>query len=114
MIGAPVPLRAPEALRARVLARAREAAATASRPSSSDRIWFSRRWRLAWAGAVLVLMVLEALPMGESDSRGATAQAPLRESVAAARALGLGDDGWIGGHVVTDTDSPRQLVEEAL
>ena len=111
------PPRASEALRARVLSRAREAAAHAVRPSRVDRIWYSKGWRLAWVGALAALILLEALSVRISDSADrAAASRPVSvpESAAAAEALGLPSHRFLGDRVVASDDIGKEAAVEDL
>jgi len=102
----------PGALRASVLARAREAAASSPAPSRADRIFYSRGWRLAWAAAIAALALVEAVSL--RGARWTTSPAIVRESDAAAEALGLAPGVYVGERVVTGDDSTRALTENAL
>ena len=111
------PPRASDALRARVLARAAEAVASAARPTRADRIWFSRGYRLAWVGALVAMILFETLSSratGVSGGSGSPAPAAASEGAAAAEAMGLPVDGWIGERVVTSDQSRGDVVTEAL
>ena len=109
------PPRAGQALRGRVLDRATAALASSAAPSRTDRIWYSRRFRLAWAGAIVALALLEAAALR-------TASGPLRpspappvagEADAAAVALGLPPGDWIGVRVVTSDGLENVALEES-
>lgn len=108
------PPRAGEDLRERVLAASRDAVARADRPSRADRIWFSASWRLAWAGAIAALALVElisARAAGRAALSGAPPSSEVRESALAAEALGLPPEGWIGGRIATGSDSQLDAKE---
>jgi hypothetical protein len=98
--------RAPEALRRRVIERARDVVPAA--PTRADRIWFSRSWRLAWAAALLALVVVEWTVV-----RVWTAEPPAareHEGTRAAAEIGLPGPVLVGARIVTgDEGDPRQL-----
>ncbi len=93
---------APEGLRERVLRHARAAAAVAVPPSPTDRIWYSTGWRLAWAGALAAMVLLE-FAVVRSTEAPAPSIAHVREADAAAAAVGLPPAGYVGDRVVNDT-----------
>jgi hypothetical protein len=106
-----------EALRLRVIAAARVGLASSRRPSRSDRIWFSRGWRIAWVAALACCALIEVFAAragsGAAEERRPIAGPALRESDAAAAALGLPKRGWVGACVVTGDESAHRAAEEA-
>ena len=99
---------APGALRERALAGAREAASKAIRPSRADRIWFSHGWRMAWAGGIAALVLIEAFSANAARSTGrprSPSAGTVRESAVAAEALGLPARGWVGDRVATNRET---------
>jgi len=95
------PPRAPQALRARVLQKAGAAAAAAVPPSRTDRIWFSTRWRLAWATALAAMVLLEVLFLRDTEAPMPSIP-QMREADAAAIAVGLRPAGYLGDRVVNE------------
>lgn len=111
------PPRAGDALRERVLTAARAAVESAARPSRTDRIYYSTTWRLAWVGVFASLVLIETLAVREVNGRGRTdvpSNSSISESTAAAEALGLPGNGWIGREVVTSRETSRDAAAEAL
>ena len=95
---------APGGLRERVLAASRPVAAACPAAMRADRIWFSRRWRLAWVATLLAFAALEAVVgrrhAGDRD-RSPAAPGAAHEADAAAVALGLAPGGWLGARVAS-------------
>ena len=109
--------RAPGALRVRVLERALEAARSSPVPSRTDRIWFSRRWRLTWAAALVASVMVDVV----ASRAGGVAPARLEdrsahrgevegEGNAAAAEMDLPPRSWPGEEIVTGEPSPRDRV----
>lgn len=96
-------------LRERVLSGARVAPRAIP---LTDRIWFSRAWRLAAAAVAVALIALEQLA-GSGGSVSRTVAAPIREDVAviaeAARDAGLPADQAevLARRMVSATERPR-------
>jgi len=108
---------APELLRQRVLTCARDAIASAPRPTVADRVWFSRGWRIAYAGVLVLLVVIELL--AAQTQSGAGRPQPGRMPVAiteadtVADAIGLRGP-WLIGVRLTNADQLLRLEEELL
>ena len=103
---------------ARVMAGARDGVASSRRPSRADRIWFSSGWRLAWAAALASFALIEAFAVSAAGDPGGTRRSKrataVRESAAAAEALGLPDRGWVGASVVTNEGTAHGAMEVPL
>jgi hypothetical protein len=78
-----------ETLRSRVLSAAR---ATHQPATWSDRVWFSRGWRLAAAAVVVCAIGVEALPAPAMESDGQFSEAEARAIADITREAGIPAD----------------------
>ena len=111
-----------DGLRRRILGAAAGAVQASAPPTLSERIWLSRRWRLGWAAA-LVLLLLGQFVMTRSAERaarrflGTTAEStrPADEPAASmaelvARELGI----EVGGSIALAASLPRPRPHQPL